>query len=441
MRYPYDSLRSRTSLVGRALYRFAGRLFVIAAFFWCVVWMSSTTTKAHVAQGNEEGAKRYYRNLSKTIGFSTPEKIFETKLDDVANYFGYRGLTGSDLQNLATPLLMGVTLPGGVAVQRDEILVTRFFAPKVMNIKTPEATRKLGWRKLVRLRARPGSAAETHHISSGIILFNFFTAPGVTPFSADNESVNTQVMLVTNLSNVPAPNTEGPATLYWLDYDRLSKGGLLSFALEASFDANELQDGKETQPYFVPDGCIACHGNNSRRSMVNYLDTDHWFDRLDNDFPKLKTQNLPLLVDAGTNDFNTLEYKAALNIVRQFNAEADAQAQKAQPRHDEVLAAGKWLEVHASNDGHVLPVDRAIGEDPRWSAANTNDVKVLDILNQNCFRCHGTIKFSVFNKQAVIERRANIKARLQADAPIGIRMPPDRELPDDVRVFLHDNLP
>jgi hypothetical protein len=311
-----------------------------------------------------------------------------------------------------------------------------------MNIKEPEATRKLGWRKLVRIRARPGSEAQAHHISSGIVLFNIFTNPGAQPFSPSDESVNTQVMLLTDLSSVPPPGTDGLPTMYWLDYDRLSKGGQLSLALTASFDANELQDATGgAQPYFVPDGCIACHGNNQRRSMVNYLDTDHWFDRLDNDFQVLKSSGTPLLVDAQTNDTDSLSFKTVFDVFRRFNAEADAQVHKAQPKHDEALASEKWLQIHSSSTAHFQVLDRAIGAQPRWSADDPNDVKVLPALNQYCFRCHGTIKFSVFDKQEVHARRGNIKQRIRADAALGERMPPDRDLPDDVRKFLLDLVP
>ena len=48
-----------------------------------------------------------------------------------------------------------------------------------MDIKQPEATRKLGWRKLVRLKARPGSVAATHNIGSGIILLSLLMAAGL----------------------------------------------------------------------------------------------------------------------------------------------------------------------------------------------------------------------------------------------------------------------
>jgi cytochrome c553 len=310
-----------------------------------------------------------------------------------------------------------------------------------MNIKDPEATRKLGWRKLVRLRSRPDSQAEKHNIAAGIILFNIATDPGSVPFAPADESKNSQVMLITEGSSVPAPNAPGPATLYWLDYKALSQGGTLSLALDQTFDANELPPAKNgTRSYFVPDGCVACHGINGQRALVNYLDTDHWFDRLENDFPALKASGLPLLFDAQTNDTGTLSFKLAFDVIRRFNIEADAAVKRAQPKHDEALASQKWLQVHASSDDHVAPTDRAIGLEPRWSPQNANDVKVLGALNQYCFRCHGTIKFSVFNRQEIRQPQfqALIDQAIKTNTPVGLRMPPDRDLPDDIRTLLHD---
>jgi hypothetical protein len=405
---------------------------------------------ADVPTGDAPSAARYYALLAIILDFSTPQRIQQTKLDDVASYLGYTGLTGADLQNLPPAQLMNpnqllhrdaTTSPGAAPFRSDDILAIRFFAPKIMNIKEPESTRQLGWRKLVRLRARPGSAAATHHIGSGIILFNIFTRPGAQPFSPTDESVNTQVMLVTETSSLAAPNAEGPAALYWLDYGPLSQGGTLSLALNAFFDANELpQSSDGRRPYFVPDGCVACHGNNGHRSLVNYLDTDHWFDRLDNDFPALKVSGLPLVFDAQTNDSGTPAFKLAFDVIRRFNAEADDQVAKAQPKHDEALAAHKWLEVHSSNDGHVPPIDRAIGLAPQWSRQNASDENVLNAMNQYCFRCHGTVKFSVFNRQELRQPQfqALIDQAIQATAPVGLKMPPDRDLPDDVRRLLHD---
>src|SRR5437016_2070317 len=61
---------------------------------------------ADVPPGSEEGAKKYYRILARTLQFSTPELIFKTTLNDVASYLGYAGVTGADLQNLPPEVLI-----------------------------------------------------------------------------------------------------------------------------------------------------------------------------------------------------------------------------------------------------------------------------------------------------------------------------------------------
>jgi hypothetical protein len=441
--------------------RFVTRLVLISTL--AIAAAGTRKSLAAITTGSEESARRYYRSLPATIGFSTTNDIFKTTLDDVATYLGYAGITAADLQNLSPALLMNPsdllakcadpsgkcsnTLQntdslakalGAVPIRPDDILVTRFFAPKIMDIKAPEATRKIGWRKLVRLRARSGSEAQKHQIGSGIILFNILTEPGATPFSPTDESFNTQVMLITDASSVPVPGKPGPATLYWLDYGKISKGGLLSLELTASFESNDLP---QPQAYYVPDGCVACHGNNSQRSMVNYLDTDHWADRLEPDFPSLKASGLPLLVDAKTNDTSATSYKLAFDVIRRFNEEADAQVIKAQPKHDEALSSRRWLDLHKESVEHFEPVERATGVAPLWSRDKENDVKLLASLNQYCFRCHGTIKFSVFDRKAVQDLRPFILQRIQSGAPKGVRMPPDRDLPEADKKFLTDFLP
>lgn len=415
---------------------------------------------AGVPTGDAESATNYYKTLAGDIEFSTPELIFETSLDDVAAYLGYAGLTGRDLQDVSPDSLMNLkqtlsghadslklerpnailTARGSTPFRDDDILVTRFFAPKIMKIGEPEATRQLGWRKLVRLKVRPGSLAQQHNISSGIILFNFFTDPGVQPFGTNGESVNTQVILVTEVTKVPPPNSDGPPSIYWLDYDAFSNGGKLSTALSAFFDADQLPEGSNgKQPYFVPDGCVACHGANTQYPLVNYLDTDHWFDRLDNDFQNLKSSGIPLVFDAGTNDPDSPAYKHAFDIIRRFNAEADEEVTTAQPAHDEALASHKWLELHGTNYSHIMPTDRAIGPEPQWSSQNPDDVKVLAALNQYCFRCHGTVKFSVFNRAEILNPlyKGLIDLTISTNIPHLKRMPPDRPLPDDIHTLIH----
>ena len=421
-----------------------------AAGFVFLAGVVFNAARADVSPGSADKARKYFRELSGTIGFSSPDGIFNTTLDDVAAYLGYDGLTGADMQNLPSDVLMepaqlleqaknrdklAATLGG--KLKPDDILVSRFFAPKIVNIHDPPATRKLGWRKMVRLKARAGSPADKHDIVLGIVLFNIFTDPGQKPFESGQESVNTQVILSVEPSKAKLKTDD--VTLYWLDYDKLSAGNKLSLALNASFDANELSGA--TQDYFVPDGCVACHGANLDRSMLNYLDTDHWFDRLDNDFQDLKKAGIPILFDAGTNDFNSAAYKKAFDVIRRFNEEADKQAENAQPKHDEVAASRKWLELHKSSDAHFPPIERAIGPPPQWSAGNANEVQLLGILNQYCFRCHGSVKFSVFSRQSVQNRRVVIKQRIDPNAPLGVRMPTDRPLPPDLLDFVRANLP
>jgi hypothetical protein len=445
----------------------------VAVFALITIILGILPTKllADVPQGSPLGATNYYKFLSQKLNFSTPDLIFQTKLDDVTAYFGYAGLTGRDLQNNPPGILMSANLllelaksPVGAQLfeksdgivsniganpfDTGDVLVTRFFAPKIMNISLPEETRPLGWRKLVRLHARPGSMAQANHIRSGIILFNFFTKPGEQPFPGTNQSVNTQVILVPEAAHFSKPNditdltTTNYDMIYWLDYDTLANGGKLSLALNASFDANELQlTNNGVRPYFVPEGCIACHGNNKRAPLVNYLDTDHWFDRIENDFTAFKTNGLPLLVDAGNNDTNSRAFKMAFDVIKTFNVEADEQVNAAQPKHDESRASRKWLEIHDANNNysHVPPLDRAIGIEP-WSAANTNDEVTLSALNQYCFRCHGTVKFSVFNRQEICDPKLLpiIAQAIKPDAIIGVRMPTDRPLPENVRQLIND---
>jgi hypothetical protein len=54
------------------------------------------------------------------------------------------------------------------------------------------------------------------------------------------------------------------------------------------------------------------------------------------------------------------------------------------------------------------------------------------MLNRFCFRCHGSVFFSVFDRPAVISRAGNMRQRLkpsrsQQHIP-GFKMPPDRIL-------------
>src|SRR5260370_3438446 len=376
-------------------------------------------------------ARPYYQMLAKALEFGDGGTIFDSTLDDLATYLGSPGLSGADLQRIPSDVLMsvgslgkacsdGAGTSGGVPCvsiitnpdafraafvtrppRGGDILSSRFFAPKITNVNDPPESRGLGWRKLVRLRSRPGSPAARHGIETAIILFNFFTAPGEKPFGPSAESVNTQVILTTTPSDQDS--------IYWLDYGRISKGGKLSLELDASFDARDFQPNtgpgggtSGVQPYFVPDGCIGCHGGeNANRSLVNYLDTDHWFDRLDNDFARVRAEGTPVLFDAGTDDAVSPDFARAFDIIRQFNEEAEHQAALAAPQAFHRTAAQTWLRIHEISNNHLPPIARAVPASAVWSAQSQGDAEALGLLNRYCFRCHGTIKFNVFDKSAV----------------------------------------
>src|SRR5262249_30995484 len=163
---------------------------------------------------SKERAEQYYRTMSEKFGFKSPLATGVTSLDELAAFLGYKGLTGQDLEQLPPDVLMNlgslsrsdpvfanrqalVAMLQESPLRTGDILVSRFFAPKIVNFATPPDQRKLGWRRLIRLKARPGSDAARHPIESGIVLFNYTTEPGQAPFAPGVRSFNTQMILTT----------------------------------------------------------------------------------------------------------------------------------------------------------------------------------------------------------------------------------------------------
>ncbi|HEX8539183.1 MAG TPA: hypothetical protein VF664_17085, partial [Cystobacter sp.] len=153
------------------------------------------------------------------------------------------------------------------APRAGEIIVSRFFAPKIVNFSVAPEQREVGWRRLVRINSRPGSQAQKHFVESAWILFNHFTRPPThSPFGGSNVpvvkkngSVNTQVALITHCPQASSPCQEEKLnSIYWLDFGPTEKGSKLSYQLDAFFDAGALPG---SAPYFVPNGCDTCHGS------------------------------------------------------------------------------------------------------------------------------------------------------------------------------------
>jgi hypothetical protein len=414
-----------------ALKSFRGHALVILFGLSLVQGLHAQT----VVPGSETLARAYYARISKELGFQATPSV--TTFDSLLDFAGYP-VSGAKLEALDPAILMDPVLVassdqglglevhglGGASLRDGDILAARFFAPKITNVNVAKPTP--GWRKLVRLRTRPDSGAARAGIESIVILFNFFPDPSSDqPFSGT--SVNTQVMLL-------APSRTD--RLYWLDFQPNLTLGL---QLNASFDAADLPDGA-SHPYFVPDGCNDCHGSpgDLRPAMVNYLDTDHWFDRLDDDFASLKTGGPPIIFDAHTNDVTQASFARAFDVIRRFNEEALAQDEIAQGNSFEAQAARTWLKLHAQSDQHFPPVSRgfSLTNSPVWQPSEAGG---LALLNRYCFRCHGSVRFSVFDRAAVVEKAGIMRQRIRPSQPQlkrYFKMPPDRTLSDqDLRAL------
>ncbi|EPX60983.1 putative OXIDOREDUCTASE PROTEIN [Cystobacter fuscus DSM 2262] len=361
------------------------------------------------------------------------------------------------------------------APRPGEILVSRFFAPKIVNFAVSAEKRQTGWRRLVRINSRPGSEANKHFVESAWILFNHFTGPDIhspfggsnvptlevkpspwgnvtvsTPPSKKNSSVNTQVALVTRCPE-STPQCQGAAlnSIYWLDFGPSEKGYKLSYQLDAFFDAGSLPGDKQQAPYFVPNGCDTCHGSLRGNAVLNHLDTDHWMDRLaDGDFPALARPEAPaVLFDAGK-DIKSPQYAAAFDVLRRLNQEIATMQQRTNPAGFHLAATRKWLEMHQTavapeldlvkrsvnffNTGHPLKKDRKPSSAPLNWTASAEDRELIGLMNKYCYRCHGAVRFDVFSKDMVADESSPILDRLDPNPTqqkiLGFKMPVDRDM-------------
>jgi hypothetical protein len=98
----------------------------------------------------------------------------------------------------------------------------------------------------------------------------------------------------------------------------------------------------------------------------------------------------------------------AFDVIRKLNTGIAAESLAAEADPDvptfQTLAARKWLELHQASDTRKPYSVRSIGAQS-WDAANPDEMKLLRLLNNHCFRCHSALRYNVFDKQAVAERR------------------------------------
>jgi hypothetical protein len=376
-----------------------------------------------VNPGSEAAAIAYYKDkVTPETGFPTDPR---PHLDDLLKHFGYDE-SSEKLESEDPALIMG-RLP-------TEVLASRFFAPKITDVSTVSS--KIGWRKLVRFRARSGSEAEKKGLKSVFILFNFFSdnanpSPFILPNGSVNHSVNNQVIMV---------RKEGVAlqsayymTFAPIDPTKPSESGRLITYLDATFDAGD--PDQKLQRYYVPIACAECHGG-SRRGKLNYLDTDHWFDRVNNDDFDAVGKQHALLFDAGTNESTTVEFKKSFDVIRLINKDIEEQNRDADGTTVgfQQKAAAAWIRHHSTTENQIPLLQRSLDENDseKWSANNETDAKLLPLLNRYCFRCHSSIRFHIYQKASVLELKQRMITRLSSEEA-GFFMPQDRKLPDSVK--------
>lgn len=387
-----------------------------------------------VPTGSAAEADDYYAAMSQEIGLQQ-----FANLDALLSYVGYP-LTAKRLQDappaeLMDPAKIGLATPP----PPGSVLAARFFAPKITDVSQANTPAKnVGWRKLVRIVPTADSAARKNGIDAAVVLFNFF-APikAANPFDGA-DSVNTQVMLITSRPDL--------SPIYWLDYGKTSDGAPLSKELDAFFDAAHTPDTAGKRSYFVPCGCTACHGGlqlnlgvtppapiwDPERAILNYLDTDHWTDRIQKgeDFADLAA---PVIFDPG-----------GFDVIRKLNGEMRDQNQRVQPGSVQHRAASHWMDLHASSAAYVDSLAlRALPSTANpaviWNGADVAEMSALKRFNHYCFRCHGSVEFDVFDKSMVLSLRSLLLARLQPRGTLTdprATMPPDRDMTDPDRAAL-----
>jgi len=429
---------------------------------------------AQVERGSEQAAKDYYQGVvSRDLKFLTSETILGSDVRQLLDYFGFTAITAAELHRSNSAQLMQRGDAG-------DILATSFFAPKITSVAEPPREvpeSGFGWRKLIRFRAKPGSPAATNGLESVWFLQNLFEKTiAADPFdSGRNVSRFNQAMLIRS----PDGGAGLPNSAYFLTYGTLVdldesglpkkdasgnfvSAGKLTTSLKASFDGRDPEANRLAEEYFVPEACIECHGRSARRVKLNFLDTDHWFDRVSpnygleepsyrrEDFTALAGSSFGVLYDGGKDPAAPV-FGQAFDVIRKLNAEIRNQnaAAGGTVNNFQLQAVDKWLELHRADQfglAHVTPYRRGFGDHP-WSPERSTHRQLLYYLNRYCYRCHSSVKYNVFDRRFVREHAFDLASRVQVrDASqVDVWMPQDRvfpgleasEISGDLKVFVN----
>ena len=153
-------------------------------------------------------------------------------------------------------------------------------------------------------------------------------------------------------------------------------------------------------------------------AKLNYLDSDQWYDMVAYDIPGTAKGDFDVVVDGGK-DQASAKYASAVARIRTINSEVRDQnkAAKRLDNSDEfkVASVEKWLSIHEKSVTPAPMAERALSlGGVAWDRANVDDQKALGYFNRYCFRCHGSMYYSVFDKKSVLTRKASIQRRVRS---------------------------
>src|SRR5258708_668718 len=229
---------------------------------------AATAFRLRVEPGTKTEADIYYAAIRKNLVSFPRQTLPESSLDDMLAYFGFPALPPARLEELNPSVIMefaqlrkAINTAEFEAAYRarplasGEIIVARFFAPKIINVGDQQVNGipkgGFGWRKVLRFHARQDSKARADSLDAFYLLFNF--ADDRITFPEGKHAGQIQALLVPTYPAKPKHRD-----VYFLVYEGLGKTnpGKIGFFLEATFDLASAVplDGK----YYVPTSCGQC---------------------------------------------------------------------------------------------------------------------------------------------------------------------------------------
>lgn len=333
-------------------------------------------------RGTDTAASSYYVESAMALGipggtYSNPAAAYEAwVIGDFLRYMGFSGF----------PFRASPCDQMAVAGKRDEVLALRYFAPKTSSVGRDGHATELGWRQIIWLRARLGSTAAGVGIESAFVLLNFQQPAGDVakdPFA--RPPLYTQVMLVST-DPVRRPTR-------WLVFgqDQTRANGI-----KATFEGGDVASGGQT--LHLPDACAQCHGGDERLPHLNLLDIDNWSDRASegDTFGIVSSRALVGLTPMGHCTTRPIDVVRKLNQEIQRHNDLEGLRTPAFVRE----AVASWNAKHQRVDA-VAMADRSFGK-TRWVSLLRKDKELLGMLNRYCYRCHGTIRFDIYNRSQVV---------------------------------------